>query len=130
MMTDPISDMLARIRNAILARHDRTEIPHSRLKTNIAGILKEEGFINDFRVDESGHGKIVVQLKYDRERASAIAGMKRTSRPGRRVYVGYREIPKVHNGLGVAIMSTSRGLMTDKTARADKVGGEILCEVW
>lgn len=130
MMTDPISDMLARIRNAILARHERTEIPHSRLKTNIAGILKEEGFISDFRVDDAGHGKIVLQLKYSRDRSSAIAGMRRASRPGRRLYVGYREIPKVHNGLGVAIMSTSKGLMTDKTARADKVGGEILCEVW
>jgi small subunit ribosomal protein S8 len=130
MMTDPISDMLARIRNAILARHDRTEIPLSKLKVNIAEILKNEGYVSDYRVDESGHGKIIVFLKYGRDRESAIAGMRRKSRPGRRVYVGYRDIPKVHNGLGVAIMSTSHGLMTDKAARASKVGGEILCEVW
>lgn len=130
MMTDPISDMLARIRNAILARHDRTEMPLSKLKTNIAGILKSEGYISDFKVDESGFGKITVFLKYGRDRESAIAGLRRHSRPGRRVYVGYRDIPVVHNGLGVAIMSTSNGLMTDKNARATQVGGEILCEVW
>lgn len=130
MMTDPISDMLARIRNAALARQDRTEIPLSKLKTRIAGILKDEGFIADYTIDEAGHGKIVVLLKYAKGYASAIAGMKRHSRPGRRVYVGYRDIPRVHNGFGVAIMSTSRGVMSDRHARAEKVGGEILCEVW
>lgn len=130
MMTDPISDMLARIRNATLARQDRTEIPLSSIKVRIADILKAEGYVSDYRVDESGFGKIIVFLKYGRDRESAIAGMRRHSRPGRRVYVGYREIPRVHNGLGVAIMSTSRGVMTDKTAREQKVGGEILCEVW
>lgn len=130
MMTDPISDMLARIRNATLARQDRTEIPLSSIKVRIADILKAEGYVSDYRVDESGFGKIIVFLKYGRDRESAIAGMRRYSRPGRRVYVGYREIPRVHNGLGVAIMSTSRGVMTDKTAREQKVGGEILCEVW
>ncbi len=130
MMTDPISDMLARIRNATLARQARTEIPLSTLKVRIAAILKDEGFVTDFSVDEAGHGKIIVILKYAKGYSSAIAGMKRHSRPGSRVYVGYRDIPRVHNGLGVAIMSTSRGVMTDKTARAQKVGGEILCEVW
>ena len=130
MMTDPISDMLARIRNATLARQNRTEIPLSKIKVRIAEILKEEGYINDYSVDETGHGKIAIVLKYARGFESAIAGMKRKSRPGRRVYVGYRDIPRVHNGLGVAIMSTSRGVMTDKTARDQKVGGEILCEVW
>lgn len=130
MTTDPISDMLARIRNAILARHDRTEIPRSVIKERIAEILKAEGYIADYRVDESDYGKIVVFLKYGRDRESAIAGLRRRSRPGRRVYVGYRDIPKVHNGLGVAIMSTSRGVMSDKAAREQKVGGEILCEVW
>ncbi len=130
MMTDPISDMLARIRNAVLARHDRTEIPYSGLKVQIAEILKAEGYVADYRVDESGFGKIIVFLKYGKGRESAIAGMRRKSRPGRRVYVGYRDIPKVHNGLGVAIMSTSRGVMSDRTAREQKVGGEILCEVW
>lgn len=130
MMTDPIADMLARIRNAVLARQDRTEIPYSTIKVRIADILKTEGYIADYRVDESGHGKIIVFLKYGKDRRSAIAGLRRKSRPGRRVYVGYRDIPKVHNGLGVAIMSTSRGVMTDKAAREQKVGGEILCEVW
>jgi small subunit ribosomal protein S8 len=130
MTTDPISDMLARIRNAILARHDRTEIPRSVIKERIAEILKAEGYIADYRVDGSDYGKIVVFLKYGRDRESAIAGLRRRSRPGRRVYVGYRDIPKVHNGLGVAIMSTSRGVMSDKAAREQKVGGEILCEVW
>ncbi|GAB5545775.1 MAG: 30S ribosomal protein S8 [Sandaracinaceae bacterium] len=130
MMTDPISDLLARIRNAILARQDRTEAPLSKLKVNIAEILKEEGYISDYKVDESGFGKVVLFLKYGRDRQSAIAGLRRKSRPGRRVYVGYRDIPKVHNGLGVAIMSTSKGVMTDRTARETKLGGEILCEVW
>lgn len=130
MMTDPISDMLARIRNALLARQDRTEMPLSTIKVRIADILKAEGYISDYRVDESGHGTLVVQLKYGRDRESAIAGLRRKSRPGRRVYVGYGEIPRVHNGLGVAIMSTSRGVMSDKSAREQKVGGEILCEVW
>ena len=130
MMPDPISDLLARIRNAILARQDRTEAPLSKLKVNIAEILKEEGYISDYKVDESGFGKVVLFLKYGRDRQSAIAGLRRKSRPGRRVYVGYRDIPKVHNGLGVAIMSTSKGVMTDRTARETKLGGEILCEVW
>lgn len=130
MMTDPISDMLTRIRNATLARHDRTEIPLSKLKVRIAKLLLQEGYISDYKIDDSGFGTIVVFMKYSRGRESAIAGMKRASRPGRRLYVGYRDIPKVHNGLGVAIMSTSRGVMTDKTARAEKIGGEILCEVW
>lgn len=130
MTTDPISDMLARIRNAALARHDRTEIPRSVIKERIAAILKAEGYIADFRVDDAGFGSIVVTLKYGRDRQSAIVGMRRKSRPGRRVYVSYRDIPKVHNGLGVAIMSTSRGVMSDRTARDQKVGGEILCEVW
>ena len=130
MMTAPIADMLARIRNAILARQTRTSIPLSNLKIRIAGILKDEGYISDFSVDEAGHGSILVDMKYGRDRLSAIAGMRRHSRPGRRVYVGYRNIPRVHNGLGVAIMSTSRGVMTDKSAREQKVGGEVLCEVW
>lgn len=130
MTTDPISDMLARIRNAALAHHDRTDIPRSTIKERIAEILKAEGYIADFRVDESGFGTITVTLKYGRGRESAIAGLRRKSRPGRRVYVGYQDIPKVHNGLGVAIMSTSRGVMSDRAAREQKVGGEILCEVW
>ena len=102
----------------------------SVIKERIAAILKAEGYIADFRVDDAGFGSIVVTLKYGRDRQSAIVGLRRKSRPGRRVYVSYRDIPKVHNGLGVAIMSTSRGVMSDRTAREQKVGGEILCEVW
>ncbi len=130
MNSDPISDMLARIRNASLARLDRTEMPLSKIKVGIAEILKQEGFISDFRVEEEHPAKLTVYMKYGRDRESAIAGMRRKSRPGRRVYVGYRDIPKVLNGLGVSIVSTSKGVMTDATARETKVGGEILCEVW
>ena len=130
MMTDPIADMLARVRNAILARHDRTELPLSKLKLRIAEILKAEGYISDVRVDESNFGKLILFMKYDRNRKSAIVGVRRRSRPGRREYVGYDSIPKVHNGLGLSILSTSHGVMTDKAARQQKLGGEILCEVW
>jgi small subunit ribosomal protein S8 len=130
MMTDPIADMLARIRNASIAHLDRAEIPLSKVKEQIAEILKQEGFISDFRVERDLPGKLTVFMRYGRDRESAIAGIRRKSRPGRRVYVGYREIPKVLNGLGVAIVSTSRGVMTDRDARNNKVGGELLCEVW
>lgn len=130
MMTDPSADMLTRIRNAGLARLDRTEIPYSKVKVHIAEILKEEGFIDDLRVDTSHPAKLTVFLKYDSDRKSAILGLKRKSRPGRRIYVGYQAIPKVLNGMGISIVSTSRGLMTDKRARDQKVGGELLCEVW
>ena len=130
MMTDPISDMLTRIRNAGLARLDRTEIPYSKVKLRIAEILKQEGFLDDVRVDESHPAKLTVFLKYDRDRKCAILGLKRASRPGRRIYVGYQNIPKVLNGMGISIVSTSRGLMTDRAARENRVGGELLCEVW
>jgi len=130
MMTDPISDMLARIRNASLAHLDRTEMPLSKLKERIAAILKQEGFISDFRVEEAHPPRLTVFLKYGRDRESAIAGLRRRSRPGRREYVRHSAIPPVLNGLGVAIVSTSRGIMTDKDARTNKVGGELLCEVW
>ena len=130
MNTDPVSDMLTRIRNAALARLDRTEMPASTLKERVAELLKAEGYISDFRVDTELPRKLTVFMKYGRDRASAIAGIRRTSRPGRRVYVRHTDIPTVHNGLGVAILSTSRGVMTDKEARRQKVGGEVLCEVW
>lgn len=130
MMTDPIADMLTRIRNAGLARLDRTEIPYSKVKLRIAEILKQEGFLDDVRVDESHPAKLTVFLKYDRDRKCAILGLKRASRPGRRIYVGYQGIPKVLNGMGISIVSTSRGLMTDRAAREKRVGGELLCEVW
>jgi small subunit ribosomal protein S8 len=129
MMTDPVSDMLTRIRNAALARHERTQLPMSRLKQHIAEILKLEGYIADVREEEDGRTLTIV-LKYGRDRTSAIDGIRRISRPGRRVYVPHDQIPRVLSGLGVAILSTSRGVMSDREARRQKVGGELLCEVW
>jgi small subunit ribosomal protein S8 len=129
MMTDPVSDMLTRIRNAAMARHERTLIPASQLKMHIAEILKAEGYIADVRQEEDPRSLTIV-LKYGRDRTSAIDGIKRISRPGRRVYVRHDHIPRVLQGMGVAILSTSRGVMSDKEARRQKVGGELLCEVW
>jgi small subunit ribosomal protein S8 len=132
MMTDPIADMLTRIRNASLARHDRTEMPASRVKAALAEILKLEGFIADARPSEGEGGpkKLTIVLKYGRDRTSAIDGVRRVSRPGRRVYVRHDRIPRVFSGLGISILSTSRGLMSDREARRQKIGGELLCEVW
>lgn len=131
MMTDPIADMLTRIRNAGLARHDRTELPASRLKEAVAHILKLEGFIADVRPSEGeGAKKLTIVLKYGRDRQSAIDGVRRVSRPGRRVYVRHDRIPRVLSGLGISILSTSRGLMSDREARRQKIGGELICEVW
>ncbi len=131
MMTDPIADMLTRIRNAALARHDRTEVPASRMKAAVAQILKSEGFIADVRESEGeGPKKLTIVLKYGRDRQSAIDGVRRVSRPGRRVYVRHDTIPRVRSGLGISILSTSRGIMCDREARRLKVGGELLCEVW
>jgi small subunit ribosomal protein S8 len=130
MMTDPVSDMLTRIRNAALARHERTHMPASLLKKHIAEILKSEGFIADVRTNEDDPRQLTIVLKYGRDRASAIDGIRRVSRPGRRVYVRHDHIPRVLSGMGVAILSTSRGVMSDKEARRLKVGGELLCEVW
>ena len=129
MMTDPVSDMLTRIRNAALARHERTLVPASQLKKHIAEILKLEGFIADVRQEDDPRHLTIV-LKYGRDRTSAIDGIKRISRPGRRVYVRHDRIPRVLSGMGVAILSTSRGIMSDKEARRQKLGGELLCEVW
>lgn len=130
MMTDPIADMLARIRNASMSRHERTEIPMSKLKVQLAQILRDEGYVAGYSVDE-GTRTISVQLKYHgRDKESAIAGLRRVSRPGRRHYVSVDEIPKVQNGVGIAILSTSSGIVTDRTARERRIGGEILCEVW
>ena len=131
MMTDPISDMLARIRNASIARHDRTTMPHSNLKEHVAHVLKQEGFIDDVRVsDGEGKKSLTLVLRYTREKSSAIDGVRRVSAPGRRVYVRYDRIPRVRSGMGVSILSTSRGVMTDRQAREQKVGGELLCEIW
>ncbi len=131
MMTDPISDMLARIRNGALARHDRVEMPHSNLKKHIAEVLKSEGFVDDVR-ESDGDGKktLTLVLRYGRGKDSAIDGVRRVSAPGRRVYVRYDRIPRVRSGMGISILSTSRGVMTDRQAREQKVGGELLCEVW
>lgn len=133
MMTDPIADMLARIRNAAMAHHEVARIPASKIKKSIAELLQREGYISSVNEEEWGPQKrktITVTLKYGGDRRSAFLGMRRVSKPGRRVYVGHGEIPRVLNGLGVSIISTSQGLMTDKEARARKVGGELLCEVW
>ena len=130
-MTDPIADMLARIRNAVAAKHSRVDIPVSKLKLEIARILKEEGYINNFVVKGEGVKKIVrVFLRYDSRGTSSITYLARVSRPGRRVYVGSHQIPRVLGGYGVNIVSTSRGLMSGKTARRENVGGELLAEVY
>lgn len=129
-MTDPIADMLARIRNAIGARHREVKIPASKLKRRIAEILKEEGYISDYSVEsDDRQGAINIQLKFFEEQP-AIEGLQRVSRPGRRQYARYEKIPKVRNGLGIMIVSTSRGVMTDRAARRARVGGELLCSVW
>lgn len=130
MMTDPIADMLTRIRNAAQAQHERTVLPSSKLKVQVAEILKQEGFIDDYSVEEGVPNTLTIILKYSRDRQSAFVGMRRASRPGRRFYVGHRDIPRVQNGMGVAILSTSAGVMTDRDARDKRVGGEVLCEVW
>jgi len=132
MMTDPISDLLTRIRNAAQARHSRVDIPASKLKTEIARILKEEGYIQTYKlVDESKTRKTLrVFLKYTSDRRSAITDMRRISRPGKRTYAGVDEIRSVIGGLGTTILTTPRGVMTGRAARRARVGGEILCEVW
>ncbi len=130
-MTDPISDFLTRIRNASRAGKPECRAQHSKMKEAIAGILKEEGFVREFRseTDDRGHKYIVVDLKYV-EGAAAIAGIQRISKPGRRLYYKSDEIPRVLEGLGVGILTTSRGLMKDSEARRNRLGGELVCTVW
>ncbi len=132
MLTDPISDMLTRIRNAVMARHERVTIPASKLKKSLAEILVSEGYVSSVQADtaENGHEHIVLVLKYGRDKHPAIEGIRRVSRPGRRVYVGCDGIQKVRQGLGISVLSTSRGVMSDREARKQGVGGELLCEVW
>jgi len=125
-VTDPIADMLARIRNAYHALHKKVAMPHSKMKESMAGILKDQGYIDDFAVEGRD---LVLVLKYAKGRP-LISGLKRVSKPGRRIYVGAHDIPRVQNGLGICILSTSRGVMDGITARNAKVGGELLCEVW
>ena len=133
-MTDPIADFLTRIRNAIHAAHESVEIPASKLKAELARILAEQGYIESFSVrprSDGGFGEVIeIRLKYTEERRSAISGLKRVSRPGRRTYVDAKSIPKVLGGMGTAIVSTSHGVMTGHDARATGVGGEVLAQVW
>lgn len=131
MVSDPIADMLTRIRNGQTARMSRVDIPKSKIKVAIAEILKAEGFIEDFRViSDSKQGLIEVKLRYDDSRTPVIQGIQRVSTPGLRQYMPSKEIPKVRAGLGVLIMTTSKGVMTDRAAREANVGGEALCAVW
>ncbi len=132
MQTDPIADMLTRIRNAVRAKHPRVDVPASRMKIELARILKEEGFIATYKVAEESRVKKMLRifLKYTPDRQSVLSGLRRISRPGRRVYAGRHEIVKVMGGLGVSILTTPRGIMTGKSARKAGVGGEVLCEVW
>lgn len=126
MMTDPIADMLTRIRNAHLALHKEVSVPRSKMKEAIAAILKQEGYVEDVAVEDRS---ITIQLKYHQGKP-AILGLKRMSKPGRRVYVNFRGIPRVQNGLGICILSTSRGVLDGVSAQEAKVGGELLCEIW
>ena len=130
-MTDPIADMLTRIRNANQMRYKEVEVPASKLKLEIARILKEQGFISDFKVNKDAvQDMMVLNLKYGENKERVITGLKRISKPGLRVYAKSNEIPKVLNGLGIAIVSTSKGIMTDKEARKESLGGEVLAYIW
>ena len=130
-MTDPIADMLTRIRNAVLARKAKVAMPASKLKHEIAKVLKSEGFINEvsFEADDK-QGTLTIELRYDHDNRNAIQGLRRVSRPGQRTYARKDTLPKVRSGLGVAILTTSKGIMTERQARKAGVGGELLCEVW
>ena len=130
-MSDVIADMLTRIRNANDAKHATVDIPASKMKKSIADILVEEGYVKSYTViDDGKQGVIRVTLKYAQGKQKVISGIKRVSKPGLRIYAGYEDMPKVMNGLGIAIVSTSKGIMTDKKARATKIGGEVLAFVW
>ncbi len=130
-MTDPIADMLTRIRNANQMRYKEVEVPASKIKLEIARILKEQGFIEDFKVKKNNIQNIIVlNLKYGQNKERVITGLKRISKPGLRVYAKTEEMPKVLNGLGIAIVSTSKGIMTDKEARKESLGGEVLAYIW
>jgi small subunit ribosomal protein S8 len=130
-MTDPIADMLTRIRNGVSAKHDTVSMPSSKIKVAIAKVLKDEGFIRDFNIEPDGaRSMLKIDLSYTGRKEPVLTGIKRVSKPGLRVYVQKREIPRVLGGLGVAILSTPEGVMTGQTARQKSVGGEILCYVW
>ena len=131
MVTDPVADMLTRVRNGSLAEHEKVDIPSSRLKVRLAEILKEEGFIKNFRlIEDKRQGVLRIYLKYGPGQERVISGLRRVSKPGKRLYVGADRIPTVLGGMGVAILSTPRGVLTDRESRKAKVGGEVLCYVW
>lgn len=130
-MTDPIADMLTRIRNAAMVKKDLVEIPASKVKAEIAKVLKSEGYIKGYKIEkDKKQGLLKIALKYDDSRNNVVEGLKRISKPGSRVYVKGSEVPKVINGYGISILSTSKGLMVDREARKANVGGEILCNIW
>ena len=131
VMTDPIADMLTRIRNANQMRHETVEMPSSKIKKEIAEVLKREGFIRDAEyIEDNKQGILRLSLKYSKDAERVITGLKRISKPGLRVYVGNDEVPKVLNGLGIAIISTSKGILTDKETRKEQIGGEVIAYVW
>ncbi len=131
MMTDPIADMLTRIRNANTALHDAVEMPGSTMKAAVAGVLKEQGYITDYELREGRVGQdLVVKLKYSRDRRRVISGIERISKPGRRVYVDRTNIPRVLGGMGISVISTSQGVITGHEARRRGIGGEVICSVW
>jgi small subunit ribosomal protein S8 len=131
MVSDPVGDLLNRIRNGQKARFDKLDIPASRMKASVCRILKDEGYIKNYKfIRDDKQGMLRVHLKYGENREGAITGAKRVSTPGRRVYVGHEEIPRVMSGMGISIVSTSKGVMTDRQARKERVGGELLCNVW
>ena len=131
MMTDPIADMLTRIRNANMALHDAVEMPGSKMKAEVARVLKDEGYITDWELRDADVGtELVVRLKYDRDRRRVISGLQRVSKPGRRVYVNRGSIPRILGGMGISVISTSQGVITGHEARRRGIGGEVLCSVW
>jgi len=130
-MTDPIADMLTRIRNAITARKAKVSIPSSKIKREIARVLEEEGFVASHRLEEDEkQGTLTIELRYDQDNRNAIQGIRRTSRPGQRAYVRSQKMPRIRSGLGIAILTTSKGIMTERAAKKQHLGGELLCEVW
>ncbi|HMK55923.1 MAG TPA: 30S ribosomal protein S8 [Dissulfurispiraceae bacterium] len=131
MMTDPIADMLTRIRNSVLIKAEKVDIPASRLKVEIAKIMKEEGFIKSYKIiKDKKQGILRITLKYSQDNRPIVEGLKRISKPGRRVYVGKDEVPSVVGGMGVAVVTTPKGILTDKACRREGVGGEVLCYIW
>ena len=131
MMTDPIADMLTRMRNAILIKNEKVDIPASKLKVEIAKILKEEGFIKSYKIiKDRKQGVLKITLKYTPENEPLITGLKRVSKPGRRSYVGKEAVPTVMGGVGISVLTTSRGVMSDRTCKREGVGGEVLCHIW